>query len=82
MERYGDSGINLVILLVLFLCFLVTCFSIFSYLRRHQEELKLKQKMELEILRQSHQKEIQAMVSKFSNAQSFLQAKVVALEAE
>ncbi|KAG9479682.1 hypothetical protein GDO78_011617 [Eleutherodactylus coqui] len=49
---------------------------------RHQEELKLKQKMELEILRQSHQKEIQAMVSKFSNAQSFLQTKVVALEAE
>ncbi|KAM3938153.1 protein FAM184B isoform 5-T5 [Leptodactylus fuscus] len=49
---------------------------------RHQEELKLKQKMDLEILRQSHQKEIQAMVSKFSNAQSFLQAKVVALEAE
>ncbi|XP_073513238.1 protein FAM184B isoform X2 [Phyllobates terribilis] len=49
---------------------------------RHQEEIKLKQKMELEILRQSHQKEIQAMVSKFSNAQSFLQAKVVALEAE
>ncbi|XP_069832573.1 protein FAM184B isoform X3 [Dendropsophus ebraccatus] len=49
---------------------------------RHQEELKLKQKMELEIVRQSHQKEIQAMVSKFSNAQSFLQAKVVALEAE
>ncbi|XP_071982136.1 protein FAM184B isoform X1 [Engystomops pustulosus] len=49
---------------------------------RHQEELKLKQKMELEILRQSHQKEMQAMVSKFSNAQSFLQSKVVALEAE
>ncbi|XP_077136117.1 protein FAM184B isoform X1 [Ranitomeya variabilis] len=49
---------------------------------RHQEEIKLKQKIELEILRQSHQKEIQAMVSKFSNAQSFLQAKVVALEAE
>ncbi|CAN2388615.1 A and B [Pristimantis euphronides] len=49
---------------------------------RHQEELKLKQKMELELLRQSHQKEIQAMVSKFSNAQSFLQAKVVALESE
>ncbi|KAM4051139.1 protein FAM184B isoform 2-T2 [Anomaloglossus baeobatrachus] len=49
---------------------------------RHQEEIKLKQKMEMEILRQSHQKEIQAMVSKFSNAQSFLQSKVVALEAE
>ncbi|XP_056411297.1 protein FAM184B isoform X2 [Hyla sarda] len=49
---------------------------------RHQEELQLKQKMELEILRQSHQKEMQGMVSKFSNAQSFLQAKVVALEAE
>ncbi|XP_044150093.1 protein FAM184B isoform X3 [Bufo gargarizans] len=49
---------------------------------RHQEELTLKQKMELEVLRQSHQKEMQAMVSKFSNAQSFLQAKVVALEAE
>ncbi|XP_073430754.1 protein FAM184B isoform X2 [Dendrobates tinctorius] len=49
---------------------------------RHQEEIKLQQKMELEILRQSHQKEIEAMVSKFSNAQSFLQGKVVALEAE
>ncbi|XP_075714570.1 protein FAM184B isoform X2 [Rhinoderma darwinii] len=49
---------------------------------RHQEELKQKQKMELEILRQTHQKEIQAMVSKFSNAQSFLQTKIVALEAE
>ncbi|XP_063777498.1 protein FAM184B isoform X2 [Pseudophryne corroboree] len=49
---------------------------------RNHEEFKLKQKMELESLRQSHQQEIQSMVSNFSSSQTFLQAKIVALEAE
>ncbi|XP_068123833.1 protein FAM184B isoform X2 [Hyperolius riggenbachi] len=49
---------------------------------RNQEELKLKQRMELDSLRQSHQQEIQSIVSKFSSAQTFLQAKIVTLEAE
>ncbi|XP_075050810.1 protein FAM184B isoform X2 [Mixophyes fleayi] len=49
---------------------------------RNQEEFKLKQKVELDALRQSHQQEIQSMVSKFSSSQTFLQTKIVALEAE
>ncbi|XP_075424994.1 protein FAM184B isoform X2 [Ascaphus truei] len=49
---------------------------------RFQDELKKKQKAELESMRQSHQKEIQTMVSDFSSAQAFLQAKIVSLEAE
>ncbi|XP_018429133.1 PREDICTED: protein FAM184B-like [Nanorana parkeri] len=51
-------------------------------LSRNQEELKLKQRIELDSLRQSHQQEIQSIVSKFSSAQTFLQAKIVTLEAE
>ncbi|KAM5191765.1 protein FAM184B [Mantella aurantiaca] len=46
------------------------------------EELQLKQRIELDSLRQSHQQEIQSIVSKFSSAQTFLQAKIVTLEAE
>ncbi|MEE6462413.1 hypothetical protein FKM82_001583 [Ascaphus truei] len=49
---------------------------------RFQDELKKKQTAELESMRQSHQKEIQTMVSDFSSAQAFLQAKIVSLEAE
>ncbi|XP_077333855.1 protein FAM184B [Lithobates pipiens] len=49
---------------------------------RNQEELKMKQRIELDALRQSHQQEIQSIVSKFSSAQTFLQAKIVTLEAE
>ncbi|KAM8938714.1 protein FAM184B isoform 2-T2 [Pelodytes ibericus] len=46
------------------------------------EELILKQKMELDGIRQSHQEEIHTMVSNFSSAQAFLQAKIASLEAE
>ncbi|XP_053560079.1 protein FAM184B [Bombina bombina] len=50
--------------------------------RINEEELKMKQKAELESIRQNHQKEMQAIMSDFSNAQSFLQAKIVSLETE
>ncbi|KAM9330366.1 protein FAM184B [Gastrophryne carolinensis] len=49
---------------------------------RNENDLKLKQGMELESLKESHQQEIQAIVSKFSSAQAFLQANIVTLEAE
>ncbi|KAM4709286.1 protein FAM184B [Discoglossus pictus] len=50
--------------------------------RAAEEELKLQQKAELELIRQSHQSEMKALMSDFNNVQAFLQAKIVSLEAE
>ncbi|XP_069488009.1 protein FAM184B isoform X2 [Ambystoma mexicanum] len=47
-----------------------------------EEELKMRQKLEVESLRQEHRKEMQTMVSDFSSSQAHLQAKVVSLENE
>nr|XP_025034212.1 protein FAM184B [Pelodiscus sinensis] len=46
------------------------------------EDLKVKHKRELDILKQEHHKEIQNMVSDFSSAQAQLQAKIVSVETE
>ncbi|CAH2299885.1 Hypothetical predicted protein [Pelobates cultripes] len=46
------------------------------------KDLRLKQKTELDVLRHSHQQEIQTLVSNFSSAQALLQAKVISLEAD
>ncbi|XP_053110911.1 protein FAM184B isoform X2 [Hemicordylus capensis] len=47
-----------------------------------EEELKVKHKKELDILKQDYHKEIQNMVSDFSNSQALLHAKIVSLENE
>ncbi|XP_078534548.1 protein FAM184B isoform X2 [Lissotriton helveticus] len=47
-----------------------------------EEDLKTKQKIELESLRHDHRKEMQTMVSEFSSSQAHLQAKIVSLENE
>ncbi|KAJ1214294.1 hypothetical protein NDU88_001917 [Pleurodeles waltl] len=47
-----------------------------------EEDLKMKQKIELDSLRQDHRKEMQTMVSEFSSSQAHLQAKIVSLENE
>ncbi|XP_041444126.1 protein FAM184B isoform X2 [Xenopus laevis] len=49
---------------------------------RTNEELKLKQKSELDKIMQNHRQEIQTIVSKFSTTQTFLQSKIISLEAE
>uniref|UniRef100_A0A803K7Q5 Family with sequence similarity 184 member B n=1 Tax=Xenopus tropicalis TaxID=8364 RepID=A0A803K7Q5_XENTR len=49
---------------------------------RTKEELKLKQNTELDKIMQNHRQEIQTMVSKFSTSQTFLQSKIISLEAE
>uniref|UniRef100_A0A8C5LPT7 Protein FAM184A/B N-terminal domain-containing protein n=1 Tax=Leptobrachium leishanense TaxID=445787 RepID=A0A8C5LPT7_9ANUR len=46
------------------------------------KDLRQKQKSELDGMRKSHQEEIQAMVSNFSNDQALLQSKIMSLETE
>ncbi|KAH0616286.1 hypothetical protein JD844_027297 [Phrynosoma platyrhinos] len=47
-----------------------------------EEDLKIKHKKEQDILKEDHHKELQNVISEFSNSQALLHAKVVSLENE
>ncbi|XP_042322539.1 protein FAM184B [Sceloporus undulatus] len=47
-----------------------------------EEDLKIKHKKELDILKESHHKELQNVISEFSNSQALLHAKILSLENE